>query len=372
MTRTLTKPESNTLVNTLWDDQRNALALGCTICPTISDCGGLRAEGSMFDCRDFCCGARENCQFVCPRRPREYVARRREVQGWSLETVPMAPDLQMPSLPTYVPWIKSGSRRAVALQANAVAIPLRAMFKASTGEARFRSRQEMFDYFRIGPESKIIVDGVSTDQPLEDFWGRARDRELVNALAKLGVALVTVPNFSLFVDVPKDNDCYNMKRIAIAWYEFQKAGVPAALHLNARTDRDYERWAEFIDKHSELGAISFEFGTGARRPRRRTWHVAHLCKIGRSFGNRLRLFLRGGRGAIRQLGEYFPDITAIDTTAYMKTMKRYRANRRGEWRRSFTLLRNPLDELLQQNIQRYGTTIEKAISRAQAAELPTR
>jgi hypothetical protein len=41
--------------------------------------------------------------------------------------------------------------------------------------------------------------------------------------------------------VPRLDNLFNMKRIALVWSEIQREGMPCALHLNARTDRDFER-----------------------------------------------------------------------------------------------------------------------------------
>jgi hypothetical protein len=54
--------------------------------------------------------------------------------------------------------------------------------------------------------------------------------------------MATTPNYSLFVDRPRWDDLHAMKRIAIVHGEFLEAGMPGALHVNGRTDRDFERW----------------------------------------------------------------------------------------------------------------------------------
>src|SRR5207249_4165551 len=51
---------------------------------------------------------------------------------------------------------------------------------------------------------------------------------------------------SMFLDVPRWDNLHNMKRIALCWSELVSRGLPTSLHLNARTDRDWERWIEFI------------------------------------------------------------------------------------------------------------------------------
>jgi hypothetical protein len=91
----------------------------------------------------------------------------------------------------------------------------------------------------------------------------AQRRDAIRALRSLGVTLVTTPNFSLFIDQPRWDDLHSQKRIMIVHEEFLSEGLPAALHVNARTERDWERWTEYIAARPELTHIAFEFATGA-------------------------------------------------------------------------------------------------------------
>ena len=51
-------------------------------------------------------------------------------------------------------------------------------------------------------------------------------------------------------------------------------GLPAALHVNARTEHDYARWGELIADRQEIEILAFEFATGCGRGERIDWHVA--------------------------------------------------------------------------------------------------
>ncbi len=59
------------------------LALGCTLCPDLDICRGLRVRAGVFDCRSLCACARssKNCNSVCRRDPLLFVARVNEVEG---------------------------------------------------------------------------------------------------------------------------------------------------------------------------------------------------------------------------------------------------------------------------------------------------
>lgn len=76
--------------------------------------------------------------------------------------------------------------------------------------------------------------------------------------------MVTTPNYSLSIDQPRWDDLHSLKRIAIVHEEFLNEGLPAALHVNARTDKDWER----------DGGISFP-----RAPRQRTLLSSSLLAL---------------------------------------------------------------------------------------------
>ena len=48
--------------------------------------------------------------------------------------------------------------------------------------------------------------------------------------------------------------------------------MPSALHLNARTEYDYIRWASLIAQRAEIEILAFEFATGCGRGERIDWH----------------------------------------------------------------------------------------------------
>jgi len=61
-------------------DDARALALGCTLCPDLDPCGGLRIRGGAYDCRSLCACQRgaKRCSGVCRGSQREFIRRARE------------------------------------------------------------------------------------------------------------------------------------------------------------------------------------------------------------------------------------------------------------------------------------------------------
>src|SRR5688572_24146776 len=98
----------------LWDDPSRPLALGCTLCPDLGICGGLRIRAGVFDCRSLCTCARngKKCNGVCRRDPLTFVARVNEVRGWDLNDAPRCAPLPIPAIAEYAPVIYDGTDRA--------------------------------------------------------------------------------------------------------------------------------------------------------------------------------------------------------------------------------------------------------------------
>lgn len=340
----------------LWHDgDRHTLSLGCHACPEHGICGGINAERDIFYCLDNCCRNPANCDSVCPNNPKKYVDRIREVGGFDLENVPRAMSLPKPSLPNVVPLLYNRSSREAPFKARAVCLPLYKIIPRHNGEERYANAASLADGFLFKEGLPVVLTGICTDPSLERWWSLGPGRlDAIRKLRDLGVVLVTTPNFSLFTDQPRWDDMHSMKRIALTHEEFLREGMPAALHVNARTERDWDRWAEYIRKRSEVTHIAFEFRTGAGRSGRIMWHVAQLSGLAQSVGRPLRLVVRAAkREILQELSMEFERVTHINTNLFVKTIKRQRAymQNSGEisWEEFHTDQNRPVDELLIHN-----------------------
>ena len=291
---------------------------------------------------------------VCRFNPGPYVQRVREVRGFSLATLPRVDSIRAVSLPKVVPLMFHRSGRVTRLSATAVAVPLYKLVDWRTGELNVRSKEELANRFLIGSHAHVVVSGVGRDSRVERWWGHPHRPKLIEGLKRLDVALVTSPNFSLFTDVPRWDNLHAMKRIGEMWTELVGAGLPTALHVNARTDRDYERWAEFIVERLEVGWLAFEFGTGAVWPDRVGWHVDKLLALAHVAGRPLNLVIRGGARKREQLLGGFREVVFIESESFPRTIKRRKAyvdalgNLR--WHSAFTERGAVLDDLLEWNV----------------------
>jgi hypothetical protein len=146
-----------------------------------------------------------------------------------------------------------------------------------------------------------------------------------------------------------------MKRIALVHEEFLAEGLPAALHVNGRTDTDFRRWGAYVAGRPEVTHLAYEFTTGTGWAGRREQHAAWLASVGSAAGRPLHLVVRGGAELLPLLASAFERITVLDTSIFMKTMMRRRAvannNSRLTWRRTRTAVGAPLDDLFAANLE---------------------
>ena len=362
----------------LWHNgMKNTLPLGCTICPDRKTCGGLQVERDLYDCLDLCCGTADKCDAVCPNKPREFAERVKEVRGFQLDNVPRAPLLTGPILPLAVPILYHGRRRNVPFAPPAVCLSLYGVIGRYGGKARHTNERAVASTFHFKSGTPLILTGVAVDPPLERWWGLGRSNRLqeIARLRDLGVKLVTTPNFSLFTDRPRTDDMHSVKRIATTHEEFLREGLIAALHVNARTERDWERWAEYISRREEVTHVSFEFGTGPGRVGRINWQTNQLTNLAYNVGRALHLTVRGvgaGSGILLRLFESFDETTFLESTSFMKTIKRQCAVQASphkiRWEKSLTAPGTPLDELLDHNWAFVSQEYESRLGHATVAQ----
>lgn len=355
-----------------WDDEyQSPKALGCAGCADLGPCGGLHKRQHAMSCLDDCCGNPEGCQAMCPRNPKVFMTRLREIDGFGLHNVPRAAAVPTAPLPVYAPRFYHGSKRAMPPTLDTAAIPLHALYHRRDGSLKYKDREEIAAHFRISPSTKIILVGCGHDPSIEAWWGlSAGRRELISFFRDQGFELSTAPNYSLFTNQLRYDDMHSIKRIGKAWQEFLADGMPCALHLNARTARDYERWAEFVRLRPEVTHVAFEFGTVWKWPLRQAFHLQQLAGLAQTVGRPLHLIMVGGMTAIPTLAAAYENVTYIDGTPFLKTIKRQRVVEGNDGTLKF--LSEPtapgamLDDLYAANMNAMRQRIERMVSEAYA------
>lgn len=350
-------PRSNELViRQLTDDPNaNPMALGCAACLLKETCGGLRVRENIMDCLDLCCGNPSGCTRVCRNKTAAYVDQVREIGDFYLRNVPRAPTMPVRLDHLIVPLIYHGSSRVDALRNDIFALRLPDLINYSTGELRFNTRRELCAAFHISPDAEIMLTGVNQDTRIEPWWGLAEQRiAIIRALVELGIKLVTVPNFSLVLDHPRHDDMHAMKRIGLVFSEFLNSGMPCALHPNGRTEQDFERWRRFIASRDEVQVLAYEFTTGPARKARTTFHLEQLAKLADGAGRDLDIIIYGKPDVIPILRKSFRKVVYIETTSFMKSVKRQKATRENNaelgWTSAPTEIGEAIDPIFAHNL----------------------
>lgn len=350
-------PRSNErVIRSLTDDpERYSIALGCPTCPHRGICGGLSVSDPMVDCFELCCANPESCTRVCRNNPQRFVDQVREIAGFDLGNVSRTESLPVTLVSDIIPLVYHGGRRGRPLAQSVFALRLADLIDFRSGELRFRTRGELCRAFQVDSSGQIVLTGVNHDHLIEPWWalGDAR-RRLIQGMRMLGIAAVTAPNFSLVLDNPRTNDLHAIKRIAITFAEFQEGGIPCAVHCHGRTSHDFERWRKFIAEREEVSMVAYEFTTGPGTALRKHFHLSELGRLAQGARRDLDIIIRGDPQVIPSLRRYFRKVIYIDTTAFMKTMKRQRAERvsnsRLEWISSPTAVGEDIDTLFDHNI----------------------
>lgn len=324
---------SNTARRLRHDRVRNpSIPLGCNHCPHLPECGGLNVEAAIWNCLDFCCGQPGNCDRVC-RNNHDFASQFNEAGGFNLLDV--APPIERRFTPSsqITPLFYHASSRLRPAAAGTVSLRLSDLYSFNTGQVKFKTRQALCDAFKIRADAEIILSGVDHDRRIEPWWKLDVQRiETIKALKALGIDLVTTPNFSLILDRPRMDDLHAMKRIGIIHEEFCRFGLTAALHVNGRTDRDFERWTEFLVHRPTIHQLAFEFSTGNGTVDRLPLYTAWLTQMASAIDRPLDIFVRGNPSAIPALRAAFENVFYIETTSFMRTTKRRRAERSGNQR----------------------------------------
>lgn len=338
----------------LWhDSERYAPSLGCHGCPEQLLCGGLAIRRNIFSCLDFCCNAPERCDVVCRHHP-DYALRVREVGGFDLNTISRTTPLTPPSLPAVIPMVFRRTSRVRPFAPPAAALSLYQLFHRRTGQLRFSTRDDLLTGFGLAANTRLVLTGTDQDPPIEGWWKLSgRRRSIISQLRAMGVSLATTPNYSLFIDQPRWDDMHAMKRIGLVHEEFQSEGLPTALHVNARTETDVKRWTDYIGNRPEITHVAYEFATGTGWARRQEVHADWLAGMARAVGRPLYLIIRGGVDVLPVLASAFTQVSIVETSIFMKTMKRRRAviDTTGalKWEAALTQSGTPIDALLAEN-----------------------
>lgn len=212
-----------------WERPEDPARLGCSRCNDLAVCGAIRPRAEVFSCQDYCCGAPGSCTKVCPKRPADFVMRRREVDGWELDNTPRTAATASPDLPPSIPIIYHRYKRDDLLKAPAVALPMRVVLNDRATKVKYANRTALMNHLRVSPRARLVLDFTGRDWRLENYWAERNASRLIEDIARLRPTWMIAPNYSVITDVPRWDNLHAIKRIALTWSEFSAAGIPVAL-----------------------------------------------------------------------------------------------------------------------------------------------
>jgi hypothetical protein len=356
--------------------------IGCWKCEYLPTCGGLEGALRLFGCFDHCLTrstrrpAMTKCAefgWTCPNcRPDEFRRRWRQAGGYPHIERPW-PQLRVPStttLPRYVPKIHHGDARWRPFEAPVVAISAYDFLGGLP--ASISSYEELLRHYSLAPGTEIILSGVAPDRLLERYWAKRRGLNLAERFRRLGISVMTSPNYSFFTDAPRVHTKYNARRLQLTTEELSAAGVAVAPHLNAITTKDWDVWANLLRNQPQIQYVAKEFQTGLRFPELGRQAVDALAVLQDRAGRPLHPLLFGSLHLAREVAARFTNFTFIDSTPFMKTMKRQRllsGHSRPRWKASHSQPNELLDDLLQHNADTYGEWVRRYLASPNSPEI---
>lgn len=347
------------------------MLVGCRECGYRAQCGGLDDQQELYGCF-LDCRASGSCDlhdWTCPCKVVQFHHRTAEVGSLSTASIGPLPQPQDISLPMYVPMVRHGHSRRQRLAVEVAALSPFDLLGLAEGKytPNVSSREHLLKRLRLSARARIMLVSVAKDPPLERYWHYRREHETTALLARLGPLAMTVPNFSFFLNAPRPHTLWNIKRMLLVAEEISAAGIPAIIHLNAVTTADWKFWTQFLRERPQIKFVAKEFQTGLKNPRLADAALSSLRALQDTLGRAIHPVIIGGRRLVPECARMFENFTIVDSTPFMKTVKRQLAYLQTDgdvgWVPAPTPSGTPVDQLLSANIRTYEMSLALAAGR---------
>ena len=287
-------------------------------------CHGTDGHLGIHGCPSFDHSKCVEYEWTCPCNLDRLVERNREVGGFDCILNTTLRSIDIP-LPEYIPTFYHGFPGIKPLDLEWIALPLHHLLKFHSGgtiAAIAKTGQELRESLRIQRGTKIVVTGPGPDQTIEDFWRFHRKPNLFHRLKDLDIELITVPNFSFFLDMPPMHHRFNRSRILRLAERASDAGVNAVLHLNAIHEDAWRDWENLLIEHVEIKFVCLEFQTGYASRAIGEAALDRLVKVQKNVKRPLHPILIGAARYACRIGKNFASCTIIDADPFLKTFNR--------------------------------------------------
>lgn len=322
----------------------------CSNCALQRGCwGGAPIQADLFGCGIKCFGCNDACQDVCPAKP-DLLDRIREVRGLDGRVPHITPSSL--GVHQYIPMIDRRITGLDLLDEPVVAVPTRVLVQGRGRKygAIACDADELRRRLGISPAAEIIAVSVAHDDVIERFWKLRRRHNIPAHLARLGLAGVTCPNYSFFLDATRLNTVINRHRMICVMEDLTEAGVPVIPHLNGLCDSDWTYWAQFLSTNEGVTTVAKEFQTGAGEVANRPEVLRRLGDLQQKVGRPIHLIAVAGGKLVGELRRVVARVSVVDSTPFMKTLNRQKKMTRGGWTSCPTRGVQGMFDLLRHNI----------------------
>jgi hypothetical protein len=309
-----------------------------------------------------CCGNADGCQLVCPNN-HHWLRDMRELGGLRFSNLP-ALTQQSIGLPLYVPLIDHRHGHREVLSTPVVALKTSQVFRLQGRryEAVASDAVGLRAYFRLAPNTRIILRGTGKPDALELYWQhRQRDR-LPEQMARLGVDLAIGPNYCHPLDRVRTETLANRMRQLICLGEMQSAGLSPVPHLNAVQHADWEFWRSYLRDRPGIHFVAVEFQTGNKHRGEGRKVIQQVAAIRDSIGRAIHLLAIGARQYVTEIAASLASFSLIDSVPYMRTVGGHCAlmaqGNRVRWSGLWIEPGESIDALLCDNLRAYTAWVE--------------
>lgn len=254
----------------------------CSGCPLFVPCGAARSE---FACKEDWGKDAEGGQ--------ETLHPGFEATSYFLESVG-GPQFDGPALPVDVPRLPSFLPPVKPIKA--LAGRLREPIYAVSAETVIGKRRELLkaeqirEVLQLSENQKIALLLFGDDQFIERLWNEAR--ALFPMLVNCGFDLLVGPSYSTYLDRPRPEFLYAVKRSLLMFQAFQNLGLPAILRIAWMIEYDALRIAQWVNGHPAVTTVALDW-TGSRSCAEWLRQIKGLQSFDMATGRRLNYVING-------------------------------------------------------------------------------
>lgn len=268
---------------------------------------------------------------------------------------------EIPRLPNYIPVITHGSGKIL----SGVEIPFVAtQLEEIVSPKELSVKKSLAGTLGINQNTKVILLSYGRDELIENIWPERLG--VFQQIKKLGFALATGINYSIWFDQPHAENVINLKRSLITFRELQKVGIPSIPHIYwAKCSQiDLIRWANWVNDNINVHLVAVNLQTLEDEELEEA--IEDLGFLVGRISKPIHFLITGPTTPmeIRLLIENVPSFTLTNTAAAMCATSRVLLDSNGE-----KLIRQnsekPKNEIFRSNVNFYTNLIKQYRQRHQ-------